>query len=375
MKRFLNYIIISFLIIGCKSKKQNNNFILTHELSKVESSQFPLDSLSNANTRGVQVYPSEKPLYLFYFHNYSKDISIYNLEDSTFVKKIYFNSEGPRSIPKSISYSFIHNFDSIFLFDPLRQTLYLSDTSGNLNNKFDLNLGNQHYVYADGTRPITIEGKNLWLPAYPDPLRQATSEDFGAVKYDISKGKVIDEINLSEKYDEGFWGMHSYGRTVTLFNHREKILVVSYPNDPVLLVIENDGTKRRIYAGSRYMHNLSPVADNYIEDDQAIFRIQAMQGFYSGLQYDHWNNVYYRICFDPIQDYEDPQEIGKNASILILNSDFERIGQTKINGMYYSLGISFITSKGLHLFNDNNYNNVNDNVLTFDLFKLIENKP
>jgi len=92
----LNTILISIvpllfipLLISCqnsyqKTENQNANFIL--EIKK--SLNFDLENDKTAYTKGVQVYPSQNPQYLLFFHSHGKYTSIYDLKSQELLNEI-----------------------------------------------------------------------------------------------------------------------------------------------------------------------------------------------------------------------------------------------------------------------------------------------
>lgn len=349
-----------------KTENQNANFSL--EINK--SLSFNLDNHKTAYTRGVQVYPNDNPEYLLFFHSHGKYISIYDLELQELVNEINFDFEGPRSVPKSINYAYTHNFDSIFLFAPLPQQIYLVDSVGNKFDQFDLQLEDMHYVYPDGIHPPYFNSGTLFLPTYPSPMENATSSDYGMIEFDIARKAFGTQYNLSQKYDEGFWDKHSYRKAISTFNEDNNSIIMSFPNDEYIYVTDAQGNKSKHFAGSSEMKTLKPLSDELYNDDGKTFRMQAEQGFYSGLKYDRWRKVYYRFAYNPINKFADRSTIGKNASIIILNKDFEIVGESPINAKKYSFGINFINKDGLYFFNNHNYEKEDDSQFSFDLFKL-----
>jgi hypothetical protein len=118
------------VIVSCQNSYQKSeNLERKYELAISNSLNFELENSKTAYTRGVQVYPDHNPQYLLFFHSNGKFISIYDLETQELVNEIRFDFEGPNSVPRSINYAFTHNFDSIFLFDPLPQQIYLVDSA------------------------------------------------------------------------------------------------------------------------------------------------------------------------------------------------------------------------------------------------------
>ncbi|WP_296621117.1 DUF4221 family protein [Marivirga sp.] len=370
------FVFIFVFTFSCQNSYQNTeDNVVKYELEITNQLTFKLDNTKTAYTRGIQVYPTDAPQYLLFFHSNGTYISIYDLESQELVNEIHFDFEGPRSVPKSIHYGYTHNMDSIFLFDPLPQQIYLVDSAGNKIDQFGIQLEDMHYTYPDGTHPPYFNKGTLFLPSYPSPMENATSLDYGLVEFDINRKAFGTRYNLSEKYDDGFWDKHSYRKAISTFNEDNNSIIMSFPNDEYIYVLDAQGNKSKYFAGSSEMKTLKPLSDEVYNDDEKSFRLQAEQGFYSGLKYDRWRKVYYRFAYNPIDKFADRSTIGKNASIIILNKDFEIVGESPINAKKYSFGISFINQEGLHLFNNNQYEKEDDSQFSFDLFKLKNATP
>ncbi|MGM0579292.1 MAG: DUF4221 family protein [Bacteroidota bacterium] len=369
-------LIITIHISSCqKSYQKAENPQTKFELEIAGTLTFDLDNTKTAYTKGVQVYPDNIPQYLLFFHSQGKYISIYDLETQELSNEIHFEFEGSNSVPKSINYAYTHNFDSIFLFDPLPQNVYLVDSTGNNIDQFDFQLEDMHYTYPNGTHPPYFNNGTLYLPTYPSPMENATSSDYGMIEFDVERKAFGTKHNLSDKYDEGFWDKHSYRSAITTFNENADKIIMSFPNDEFVYVKDAKGNKSKHFAGSSEMKTLKPLSDEVYNDDEKTFRMQAEQGFYSGLKYDKWREIYYRFVYNPINKFADRSTLGENASIIILNKEFEIIGKSSINAKKYSFGITFINEDGLHLFNSYQYNEKDDSQLSFDLFKLKNIKP
>jgi len=374
--RFSFFMIAISIILACqKSYQTSENLERKYELDITNSLNFGLDNSKTAYNRGVQVYPENDPQYLLLFHSQDKSISVYDLESQQLADELIFDFEGPNSVPKSINYAYTHNFDSIFLFDPLPQQIYLVDSTGHNIDQFNLQLEDRHYTYPDGNHPPYFSSGTLYLPTYPSPMENATSSDYGMIEFHIDRKAFGTKYNLSEKYDEGFWDKHSYRNAVFTYNEDTDAIIMSFPNDEYLYVTDAEGNKSKYYAGSSEMETLKPLSDELYNDDAKTFRMQAELGFYSGLKYDRWRKVYYRFAFNPINKFADRSTLGQNASIIILNNEFEIIGESSINAKKYSFGINFINEDGLYFFNHYQYEKEDDSQFSFDLFKLKNATP
>ena len=101
---------------------------------------------------------------------------------------------------------------------------------------------------------------------------------------------------------------------------------------------------------------------------------------YWHIMYDKYRNVYYRFAEMPYKlasnesPYDEPK--GKEFSVIVLNADFEIIGETKFPGKKYFYKKSFVGREGLYI-SENNLENpqFDENKLVFTCFKIKNASP
>jgi hypothetical protein len=100
---------------------------------------------------------------------------------------------------------------------------------------------------------------------------------------------------------------------------------------------------------------------------------------YGNLLFDKYRNVYYRIAYPEtkiekgVNGLELLQYGRKRFSIIILDKDFNIIGETLFPDYTYNSTVMFIREDGLYI-SDSHYLNpdYNDDVLSFRKFNLVE---
>lgn len=101
---------------------------------------------------------------------------------------------------------------------------------------------------------------------------------------------------------------------------------------------------------------------------------------YGNLLFDKYRNVYYRIAYPEtevsreVNGLELMQYGRKKFSIIIMDHDFNIIGETLFPDYTYNSTLMFIREEGLYI-SDSHYLNpeFSDDVLSFQLFELISN--
>ena len=99
--------------------------------------------------------------------------------------------------------------------------------------------------------------------------------------------------------------------------------------------------------------------------------------WYGNMLYDKYRKVYYRIAYPKttIEKGIRPMELlafgRKNFSIIILDKNFNKIGETLFPDYTYNPGIMFIDEDGLYISDSHYLNpNFNDDILSFRKFDL-----
>ena len=104
-----------------------------------------------------------------------------------------------------------------------------------------------------------------------------------------------------------------------------------------------------------------------------------VNAWYNNLLYDPYREVYYRITHpaSTLDKEYNPMDIisfgRKNFSILILDKDFNLLGETLSPNYTYNPQIMFIRPEGLYISDSHCLNpQFNDDILSFRLWKLVE---
>ena len=132
-------------------------------------------------------------------------------------------------------------------------------------------------------------------------------------------------------------------------------------------------------AKSRYLKSMKPKLGNSMEGINAIIKLNENPRYWH-IMYDKYRNVYYRFAEMPYKlasnesPYDEPK--GKEFSVIVLNADFEIIGETKFPGKKYFYKMSFVGKEGLYI-SENNLANpqFDENKLVFTCFKIKNASP
>lgn len=373
--------ILAVSILSCKPSPEasslsdveygRNRIIDSVVLEKTSELRFDLDTLTNAVSSSLQIYPRDNPAYLLFHHRHFNRISVYDLKSGKLLSKILPEEEGPNGVGYGIDAAYVQSFDSIFLFSILEQRLFLIDSSGVLKKRIQIE-NDQGYAMLGSIFPPIIKDSSIYLCAYPPPYGVVGSHNFSGMKINLYDGKILNIWNLSKQYDLGAWGKHHYLRVHHIYNDITDQLISSFPNDPYIYVSNPDGRMIKYPGQGKRMGDMHPLKNiDEAEDDDKIFRLESSQGCYSAIFFDRWRNVYYRLAFNPILgDYQSPFDTEKHMSLIIFDRVFNKIGEHFLEDDTYSYMSVFVSPDGIHLLNRKRYHE-DENHLTFDTYRLV----
>jgi hypothetical protein len=156
--------------------------------------------------------------------------------------------------------------------------------------------------------------------------------------------------------------------------------IYSFFADPNVYITKDYAHVEKYYAQSRFIRKIKLLKYNSLPSIEKANKDFVTNGFYHNVLYDKYRNLYYRFVKLP-DDYDEKDDLMKlvkypqNFSIIVLNKDFEVIGETKLPSKMYVFTDAFVAEKGLYLsINHIDNPNLDINALQFELIKLEYNE-
>ena len=324
----------------------------------------------------------------FYFQNgILPDLLIYDIHNETLVKRVKFEVEGPNAIDGGFLFGFMMtDCNHIYISSMPQPELYATDTTGCIKRKMSFS------ETADGYKPVCcfqdngafqfIDGK-LYLPqginfsfgkdvmeksallCRLDTLSgdvEALPVKFPLIGSSIRRGSPSN-VNANYQY---------------CYNGQELVYSFAYMDD---LMVVNPLTHQVEYkvVRSRYIGEMKPFSSEST-NDAALQKELCEYPAYSNIMYDSYNKVYYRVVYVP-------QEIDKKVaplslyrtgrkqfSIMILDEDFNVIGEHLFPTYTYNPRLSFVSKGKLYISLNNIMNpDYSDDVIRFQMVELTKN--
>ncbi len=376
-------IITIYLIFGCgevevktsvNARIEKDAAYLTMEGEK----HFQLDSLSNPHINALSVFTHQGRNYFSFLKENLNRIYVYDMENEAIEYYVLFNREGPNGVGSAEGYHFI-NPDSILLLDSWTNNLSIIDKNGLLIDKYKISDNSPSInpllpvPKLRTTNPVLKFRDAYFFTGYS--IGEFIFEKFSSnrpvvISYDINENKMSYDLQYPEIYRDVSWGGTNYRSIYADINHKKNQLIISFPADHNLWFynVEN-GEQFSKYAGSQYFGDITSFQkDRSIMDRQLSDEFFGQNPSYSSVVYDKYRDVYYRMADHPIQDYDESsrQTSIKKFSIIILDKNMEKVGETIIPHLSHSRLSYFISEDGLYL---QKYQN-NEDLLVYTLFKL-----
>lgn len=365
-----------FFLLACHDMKNP-----THALSKSEKQlSFALDPNTRSSILALFPYlDKNKKEYLTFQNPGKNELLFYNMNSCKLDFKINPDIEGANGVGFFVGY-YIHNLDSIFLTTQSLQEITLIDKNAIIKDKIQYEESidkvplARYYSTSSIYNPIVLindalyitPGCNRW--AEVNPMCAFISLENKNVNtlplsYPFFQGAVnkAKRAGVEESLSRCFDGKHF----VYSFYFDEDIYIASLDHKSV------DKIKIR----SKFIDKVRMLDDfgNLTLEDMCA------NPNYGNLLFDKYRNVYYRVAYPEaeieksVKGMELLQYGRKNFSIIILDKDFNIIGETLFPDYTYNSNVMFIREDGLYISNSHYMNpNFSDDILSFVRFNLVE---
>ena len=392
MNRTLLFISFFFILtlVSCQPSK-NNNGKRQNEVELVAEKQlvFPLDEQTYYLSKSMFQFEENGKEYL-HFENTRKslyNIVIFDIENRQIAKQIPLHKTGPNGLP------------AVFGSRPSPGAQYILVAQNNISRISSINdkgevIRNYNFQTPESQFTSLHLGSYYNTPGFvkdsclflkigipkPDMKREDWPKTHMFASLDLRTGKVkwvpiFYPPIFKEEYEniDGGYGF-SYD-----YNYKENRLICGFFGYDSLMVTDDLKHIRWYNAKSRYLKSMKPKLGNAMAGINSIIEFCETPKYWH-IMYDKYRNVYYRFAEMPYKlapnesPYDEPK--GKEFSVIVLNEDFEIIGETRFPGKKYFYKMSFVGKEGLYI-SENNLENpqFDENKLVFTCFKIKKASP
>jgi hypothetical protein len=265
--------------------------------------------------------------------------------------------------------------DSIFVLDQWHFKIFIINRKGEKIDSFSLvNKKEDRHIHPSPNlsteTPMSFSMGNLILTGVSlgEYVDESDTNRPVIIKYDTRTKFQENLVSFPEIYQGANWGGANYRFVYSSFVNPYTMLL-SFPADHFIYKV-NVFSKQidKYYGGSKYFDTIQSLnkGKNY-KDKSRINEFFTTNPSYSSIVFDKYRNMFYRIADLPIRHYQEgvkAQSI-KQFSIIILDSNFNKIGETLLPHLMYSRIAFFVSRDGL---NFKKYDHDDDHI-TFTSFR------
>ena len=299
-------------------------------------------------------------------------ISILDLTSERELTAIPIFSEGPDAVDLPDVKAIVHvGPDSTILYEYWTRTLSCVNNSGHIvwrDTLSDISAVHASYSYtpiATTPAPLT-KYKDGWLTATQTSGTSTDNEPIHTMAiYNADGLPTAQFADYPEIYGNPSpirWNLFLYLIPSFTIDSKNNI-IVSFPASDSIRVYGHNLEYTPFYAGYSKAEVPSPSENALIDQSHALDNYA-----YTSILYDPHNALYYRIVACPVNDTNatpiQGQAIPRPLAIVVLDSDFNKVGEYAVDNYSGSYSQVFVSPKGLHI---HSYSD-NDDILKFRTF-------
>jgi hypothetical protein len=390
MKLQVSYLLaVMTAFISCKTKDKKLASDYPYTLKQSHIISFPLDTTQGFYYNCVR-YDSIANTFVL-FNEYNNTIYTYEYDTQKLLSKKVLEKEGPDGIGNASRAGFLIQADTMYLLNYRAAKLFVF-VKDKITRTFELypkQFESEGFPEATTLYPMyKINNKIFLITQSLDPREDNTKLN-NLLTVDLKTGEITRAIKRPEFYNKGYWGMFNPYRVYHAYNEKTGKEVFSFCADQKLHVYDTLQNKvTEVETTTDYFDNteIKPIEGVTASQGQKFLNEHKdeanMHDFISPsfgpFFYDQYRDVYYRFVNHPLteDEYRDRQMFEKypmEFSIIILNNQFEKIGEFLLPRFGFYSGMMLVTKDGLLIAESALYKR-NENLLPFAVFKLEKNE-
>lgn len=382
MKKIILLLVLAHLY-ACSSSKSGEDAIYSKELVESKKVTLPCDENTYFLSKSIFQFEEDGKEYL-HFENSRKgqyEIITFDLEKQDVHKRLPIAPEGPNGIPAMYGSKPFPDSKNYLISQTLAFRVTQMDGDGNVLRNYQLK--------SPGRFVRIILASFCYYPSFVrDSILYFNQPVASRKKRNLDRYPIFATLDLRTgelgfaplDFPKTFKGDYSHIRSGDGFtydyNYKENRLVCSFLESDSIMVTDDLTHTKWYNAKSQFLDSMTPYLNDVEEDVQDIIRFE-QKGKYWHLMYDKYRDVYYRFAEMPCElgKDEDPYSEftpkAREFSVIILDKDFQIIGETKFPGNKYFIRMSFVGRDGLYI-SENNLGNpeFDEDKLVFACFAL-----
>ena len=389
MKSRIYLIIFSMAFFSCThstiviKNKMKGQLVATHYLVPAGEKKILLDEETAPQSPYMQmIADSTGARILTLLNPYKNAIYYYDYEKEIFLGKTGYDKEGPNGIMRLAGY-YIKNMDSIYVYNRQMIEVALTDSAGRVkhriplidNSRQDWTLFFAQYILNTVIPIFDTQGKLIVTGFYHSSI---SSERIDLFRFTASVDMKTNEVEFMFPYPKELYGSDSNwegGMSTLVYPALSPTgeIILSFPVSHNLYIASLNSTMyKTVYGGSNTASTIQSIDwDPETTPTEVILANDAQQDMYTGIRYDTWRKVYYRIILQgmPNANY-DTDRNKKRIAVIIMDEQFNYMGETVIGECkQWNWKNCFVTSEGLNI-EYISEDDQDENYMIFKIFKI-----
>lgn len=383
MKHTLLLMLVLFAFVSCKSTSDNEHYVI-RKSEKVLSFQLKSDVKMPYN---VFSFEEKGCQYLSFQNSIRSEILIYEMYSGKLVKQMKVETEGDNAVIGGFSGYCIQSMNQIFVPSLYVNTIYVMDTTAVIKQKIDYSKTKTGQLLTpfipNDKSQMTFINDSINIPLGLNMmLKEKVVENsfVSAVIDTVNKNVVALPMKFPQLMTDK--DLHTVASSGCDYSrcYDGKDFIYSFHYDEFLYKANSNHHKvDKIVGKSKYIDRVDLFRSNN-SDFKKMLKAQCEHATYGNILYDKYRNVYYRFVHPSVNvddfkgDYINLiHSGGKNFSIIVLDKDLNRVGETLFPDYTYNPRLAFVLKDGLYICMNHVQNpNYSDDFLSFQRFDLME---
>lgn len=376
MKVKIFYFVCFILTItSCDSTKDGKSYVDEGIFEIVGESSIKLDSMTGFFSYDIQYFSFEGRDVVATLNHFINRIQLYDFTTGRQVINFDYDLIGPEGVGEQPRAFFVHNRDSIFVFDSWIGRVTLINSYGKSIDRYNLapNGMNDGFAVpqASTQRHMKFIGGKLYLAGLLLPWEGLELNENQFIEYDIRTKEVKYLVPRPDIYNQANWGNSVMFHLNYDYNSVLDEFIFSFNNyDHVVVANRENETIKSYPTPSNYFDTIVPYDDefSYEWDQNKLDEYNFLSPRYWGVVYDQYNKVTYRFALRP-NSKEKYREGVRNmqVSLIILDENYQKIGEFEVDREVYDSRMYFVSNEGLHIANKKKFSENEDSII-FDIF-------
>lgn len=362
MKQFLTFSLITLVLVACGHQNtQDRMGRQIYTMQEVAHKVFSLDDSTTQVLSYIHTFEEGDSLMLASYNDPMSNICIFDVKSGKEVRKINFQKEGPNAIGNGVSGFLYHNPDTIYIYYSWGWKIALFDAKGMKHGEYSLRtlpiqkktsfawpeiLPCTNVPIKKWNDYLILQGQGGRLPdPNPQGLKPCVTALFNLVQNNILLANPYPDIYGGK---DAIWQTFAYRVTPYELSPKGE-MVLGFQADDSIRVYDVNTQKSKVYfAGYSKPYKIRPA--NSPSQSEAIRSI-ATQIQYTGIYYDKWNKLYYRLLTLPEPDYDVNGETfpERHLAVVLLNESFQKVGEYSLKEKSDRYVYAFTSPEGLHI--------------------------